>query len=167
MQASIKLEVGPLSVNYKGTQDFIDDGLTALIQNVLDATEAAGLALDSPTTGDKSVQPPEHTQSPSSPIQHVSTSTIASKIGASSGPDLIVAALGHLELVKGTSPAQRQDIAEEMKGASAYYKNTYVSNLSSYLTGLVKKGTINQVGTKTYALTAAERSKMENLLAVV
>jgi hypothetical protein len=51
-----------------------------------------------------------------------------------------------------------------MKTASAYYKSTYVSNLSSSLNNLVKDGKLNEPSQGNYALTATSLKDLEQRL---
>ena len=158
---NIKVTLGKVSVEYCGDQAFIEDGLLRFVESMI---EASGNLPETLTTDDGpsgAVHVPPQTAN----VQHMSTNTIASQIGAKSGPDLVMAAVTHLQLVQGKEKVHRTDIASEMKGATTYYKTTFTSNLSSYLDGLVKAKRLNLVGEKTYALTAAERQKMEPALA--
>ena len=67
-----------------------------------------------------------------------STDTIATLIGARSGPDLIMAAAAHLHFVKAKHTFTRQELTSEMRSAPAHFKETFVNNLSTYLVGLTK-----------------------------
>jgi hypothetical protein len=86
-----------------------------------------------------------------------STDTIATVIGAKSGPDLIVAAAAHLHFAQGKQKFSRQELTTEMRSAPAHFKETFVNNLSSYLTGLTKADRLRLVGGHTYALSNKER----------
>ncbi len=155
-EASISLQLGHVSVSYQGSQSYIDDGLKDLVLALLEATpeHAEQPQLANTSTG-----------SPTPELQHMSTNTIASTTGVKSGPDLIMAAIAHIQLVKGADKATRSDIHQEMKRATTYYKSTYGGNLSSYLDSLIKNKRLNLIAEQTYALTAQERENMEQILA--
>ena len=157
-QASIKIKVGEVSIEYQGNQDFIESGLHDLLENIID------LAPASTKSGSATMNtiPGQTTQSN---LQHMSTNTIASAMGVRAGPELIMAAVAHIQLVKGKDRAVRGEISQEMKGATTYYKSTYGSNLSSYLDSLIRNKRLNLISDNTYALSASERSNMEKLLA--
>ena len=154
-----QLSAGSLTLDYQGNEDFIRDDLVRVVQEILEALPDDVLA--APVTLDKGVQ----NISPVKDLQHMSTNTIAGLTAAKSGPDLVLAAIAHLQLVKGQPKAQRSEILNVMKGATTYYKSTYGSNLSSYLNSLAKSQKVNLIADSTYALTASEVSNFEALLA--
>ena len=95
----------------------------------------------------------------------VSANTIASLSNANTGSDLVMAAMAHLTLVQGKEVAARREILDEMKAAKTFYKETFGSNLSSYLDSLAKAKRLNLVARETYALTNSERQNFERLIA--
>ncbi len=94
----------------------------------------------------------------------VSTNTIASLTNASTGSDLLMAAMAHLTLIQGKDVSARREILEEMKAARTFYKETFSSNLSSYLDNLAKAKRLNLVARDTYALPNSERQNFERLI---
>jgi hypothetical protein len=94
-----------------------------------------------------------------------STDTVATLLNARSGPDLIIAAAAHLHFVKGKQKFTRQDLTAEMRSAPAHFKETFVNNLSSYLTGLTKADRLRLVAAGTYALSSKDRQELEARLA--
>jgi hypothetical protein len=92
------------------------------------------------------------------------TGSIAAKLDCKSGPELVMAAAARLTFVLQTATFARQKIIDEMKTASAYYKSTYVSNLSSSLNNLVKDGKLNEPSQGNYALTATSLKDLEQRL---
>lgn len=95
----------------------------------------------------------------------LSTDTIATVIAAKSGPDLIIAAAAHLHFVEKKLKFGRQDLIEQMRSAPGHFKETFVNNLSSYLTGLTRADRLRLVATGTYALSVTERQNLEAKLA--
>jgi hypothetical protein len=95
----------------------------------------------------------------------LSTDTIATVINAKSGADLIIAASAHLLFSKGKQTFTRQDITTEMRTAPAHFKETYVNNLSTYLTSLTKADRLRLVGSSTYALSNKEKQTLGAKLA--
>lgn len=157
---SIKVSLGKVSVEYAGDQNFIENGLLQLVESLIETSGALPKSLAALDADSVEAEKPQGAN-----VQHMSTNTIASQIGAKSGPDLVMASVTHLQLVQNKEKVHRGEIASEMKGATTYYKTTFTSNLSSYLDSLVKSKKLNLVGEKTYSLTAAERQKMESVLA--
>jgi hypothetical protein len=164
-EAKIKIKVGAIEVDYEGDPAFLTSGLNELIKNVAEIhkeiPESRAVAqLAQKENGSK---PLEHENGSSSIT--LTTSTIASRRDANSGPELAICAMAHLELVKGLAKCDRKSILEEMKSAGAYYKGTFSNNLSSNLSSLVKSKRINEVGSGIYCLTAGEKKKIEAAIA--
>ena len=159
-QASIKISAGNTLIEYSGPQSFIENGLMEFATSLFDSVPQA---ITADTSNDTNTS--RATANNSGSIQAMSTNTIASVLGAKSGPELVLAAVAHLQLVKGQDRAQRSDILSEMKSATTYYKSTYSSNLSSYLDSLLKAKRLNLIGEKVYALPSSERTKLESALA--
>ena len=157
-QCHFKCTAGSFSVEYAGDPAFIIDDLARVVQELLEAAPEEAF-----------VEPSESvdigTVDNTAKIQHMSTNTIAGNLSAKSGPDVVMAAIAHIQLVKGRDKASRSDILSEMKSATTYYKSTFGSNLSSYLNSLVRAKRVNLVAENTYALTASERSSMKAIMA--
>jgi len=158
--AKIRIKLGSLEIEYEGRESFLEDDIFNLIKKTLSFyTEHKGVIPAEPTA--KSVAGTE---------SHVagfdqSTNTIASHLGANSGPELVVAAAAHLMLVKGQNKFARKEINDEMKDATTYYKASMTTNLSKYLGGLVKAKRLNLVSKGVYALSASEKKSLEAKLA--
>jgi hypothetical protein len=91
----------------------------------------------------------------------LSTDTIATVLGAKSGPDLIIAAAANLHFVQGKQRFSRQQLTTEMRTAPAHFKDTFLNNLSKYLTGLTKSDRLRLVASDTYAISSKERQDLE------
>jgi hypothetical protein len=94
-----------------------------------------------------------------------STNTIAAHLNANSGPELVIAAAAHLAHVKKKDTFTRQEIHDEMKGATTYYKANMSTNLTKSLNTLVKNKRLNQVTKGMFALSATEKKALEGKLA--
>ena len=95
------------------------------------------------------------------PLIEATTGSIAAKLSVKSGPELILAAAARLTIVACTAKFSRQKLAEEMKTAAAYYKATYMGNLTASLNGLVKDGKLNEPSLGNYALSADTLKNLE------
>jgi hypothetical protein len=95
----------------------------------------------------------------------LSTDTIATVLGAKSGVDVPVAAAAQLHFVQGKQRFTRQELTAEMRTAPAHFKESFVNNLSKYLTGLTKVDRLRLVAADTYALSSKERQDLETKLA--
>jgi hypothetical protein len=93
-----------------------------------------------------------------------STDTIATALGAKSGSDVVIAAAAHLHFVRGKQKFTRQELTSEMRTAPAHFKETFVNNLTSYLTGLTRSDRLRLVSTDTYAISSKERQELTKVL---
>jgi hypothetical protein len=160
--AKIRLKLGGLEVEYEGKSSFLKEDLFSLLQKTATLyAESRGSIPAQPAGGANGAAAPG---SQSSSLDH-STNTIASHLGGSTCTDLVMAAAAHLALVKGKGKFTRQEISDEMKGATTYYKVNMGGNLSKSLDTLVRGKRLNQVDKGTYALSASERSSIEAKLA--
>ena len=91
----------------------------------------------------------------------MTTNTIASRLGAKKGNDIVIAACAHLSLAKGADTFTRSNILAEMKLATNYYKQTMSKNLSNSLKTLVNQNKLLETATDTYALEASTKAQLE------
>ena len=155
--SKIRLKVGSVEVEFEGSEDYMKDQLPGLIEllcsNASNEGDAVSVEDELPPSPDAST----------SKIQ-MTTNTIASKVGVKSGSDLIIAACAHLCLVKGHDTFTRKNMLAEMQTASNFYTKSYGNNLSKYLKTVVSDGKLIERSKDTYALAAAEKSKLESSL---
>lgn len=147
VESKIRIKMGPIEIEFEGSEDFLKSELPTLIANVSALYQSADIPEDDATSG---TAPPS---SQGSDLQ-LSTNSIAAKLHCKSGPELAVAAAAHLTLVAGKQVFTRKELLDEMKTASGYYKSSYMSNLTKTLNQLVKSK-FNEPSNGKYALTAA------------
>ncbi len=94
-----------------------------------------------------------------------STDTIATIIGATSGPDLIIAAAAHLHFAEAKPTFTRRELTSQMRSAPSHFKSTFLNNLSAYLAGLTRADRLRLSGNDIYALSNRERQNLEAKLA--
>lgn len=153
--AKIRLKFGSLEIEYEGDQKFIETNLVGLAQSVAETLSDFRIAEPA-----ENPQSSAHRSSKSS--DHLlSTNTIAQAIDSKTGSDLVMAAVAKLIIVNGAPSATRHTILTEMKEAPTYFKETYMSNLSSYLNTLVRSRKLNLVSKDTYSIPATERNRLE------
>jgi hypothetical protein len=95
----------------------------------------------------------------------MSPGNIAAKLSCSKGPDLVLAATASLTLAKNQEVFTRQQIMDEMKAASSYYKSSYGGNLTTLINSLIKAGKLLERTQGQYALSANSRGELESRLA--
>ena len=156
--SKFRLKIGVLEIEYEGNESFLKDGLFNLMEKV------SGLYTEHRSSLPINVSPTnEQIESEKSTNIEIdlSTSTIASRLEVKSGPDLVMAACICLTLVKKKSSFTRQDIHNEMKAATSYYKTSMGSNLTKSLEVHVKSGRLNETSASNYALSAQEKRNAE------
>jgi hypothetical protein len=150
MTSKLRIKLGNLEVDYEGTDEFIKDQFPSLLKTL---KELGTLNVAPP--------PPSPEDAPQNvPVGDHPTNTIALKLGCSTGSDLVRAAAVRLGIIKKAATFSRKSLLAEMKTATSYYKDTYRSNLDSYLKTLVDNGTLLLQGESTYALSAAKISEL-------
>lgn len=154
MESKIRIKLGPIEIEYEGSETFLKRELPDLIRTVTELSKSAGV--DIRNVDDVSDKGGNGTGK----IQ-LSTGSIAAKLSCSSGPELITAAAVHLTLVKKIKTFSRKQLLDEMRTASGYFKTTYRDNLSSSLKRLLRKDILNEPSTGHYSLTENARKGLE------
>ncbi len=160
--AKIRLKIGQLEVEYEGQASFLQDDLFNLMQKMVDfyTEHKAAIPADPPPAQTNAAGPGGSLGG----LDH-STDTIATHLKATTGTELAVAAAAHLARVKKKNTFTRQEINNEMKSATTYYKATMSGNLTKSLNTLVKRDRLNQRKKDVYALSAPEKEALETTLA--
>ena len=165
--SKIKIKLGAIEVEYEGSETFLKEELPQLLSavSVLYAKSRATLVppSSSQNTSANSLTGP-NTNAGNRPKLEATTGSIAAKLGCKSGSELIMAAAARLTFALQSATFPRQKIVDEMKTASAYYKETYQKNLTTYLNNLVKDGKLNEPSQGNYALTASSLKDLEQRL---
>jgi hypothetical protein len=165
MNARFKLSVGQAAVECEGSESFVRESFGDLFDQALVKLMGIPTAARVPASLESDQGAGGHEVARVQP-NGMSVSTFASQIGCGSGPDLILAAAAKLCLGDGVPTFPRQQLLDEMKSATAYYRETYRGNLSKYLGQLVRDGQLNEVRAGHYALSAAAAERIRNLRAV-
>ncbi len=159
MTSKIRIKLGPIEVEYEGTENFLKEELPQLLEAVANLYKQSGLPemkQDSGSTGGTGTGTPQ--------LQST-TGGIAAKLGCKSGPELAIAAAARQTFAAGKATFSCKDILNEMKTASNYYKSTYSGNLSVILNGLVKDGALLEPAKDTYSLSADKKAELGKQLA--
>jgi hypothetical protein len=158
--ARIRIKVGHIEIEYEGDAAFLKKDLLDTLKEVQEIQKKHGKA-PSKEEGDKS----GFGQEGAGKFDH-STDTISTITKVKSGTDLAVAAAAHLHFVKSKPKFSRSELIAEMRTAPSYFKESFVNNMTTYLTQLTK-GTdrLRLVAADTYALSNKERQQLETKLA--
>lgn len=155
VSSKIRIRMGVIEVDFEGTESFLRDELPELLATVSRLHQEGGVIRSDPLDSPKSI--PDTT---SVSGNTATTSTIATKLSVNSGPELIVAAAARLTF-SGVETFSRKQLIDETRSASAYYKKTYLNNLSKYLDTLIRSGRLSEISGDNFALTQAERKSVQ------
>jgi hypothetical protein len=158
MSAKLKVKLGHIEIECEGTEEFVKGELPALVKSFSELAKT--VPIPPAATGDNQ----NGNRTPNGKKITLSVGTIATKLNASSGPDLVVAAAAYLTLVQGKDTFSRKEILTAMKEATNHYADTMSGNLTRILASTVSDNKIIERSTDVYALTAATRIQMEGLL---
>jgi hypothetical protein len=149
MTSRIKIKLGPIEVEYEGSEAFLKEELPDLLTAVAKLYKDSDSPISTPSGGN-----PNAAGSAGTVIGTVNS--IAHKLSSKSGSDLILAACAFLKFVEQKDTFSRDEIAKQMKAATDFYKDSYSGgNLTKYLKTLQGNGKINERSKGVYALTAA------------
>lgn len=158
MGSKLRIRIGEVEIDYEGTEEFLKQELPALLKTAMELHKAAGASTASKTGGAGG-------KKERASVGSVTTGTIAARMKAKSGTDLLIAAAAYLALVAGKDTFSRQELLTEMQSATAYYKKSYSNNLSKSLGGAVTDRKLQETANNTYALSALTRDALEAQLA--
>lgn len=161
--SKIKIKLGAIEVEYEGSESFLKEELPALLAAVSDLYQRSHASLQPVPVS--STPASAASTSLESPRLQATTGSIAARLQVKSGPELIMAAAARLTFSERMNSFSRQRLTDEMKTASAYFKSTYVNNLSKYLHSLVKDGKLNEPSQGNFALTANSLKELEPRIA--
>jgi primosomal protein N' len=159
MVSKLRIRIGEVEVEYEGSEDFLKKDLPQLLRTAMELNggneRPSGEAKPKKATSGQNVSVPSRT-----------TGSIASKIEAKSGSELLKAAAAHLTFVVKKETFSRKELLAEMQSAKSYYKTSYSANLSKYFkTALANEGFLMENSSDAFALNAAARRELEKQLA--
>ena len=154
--------MGPVEIEYVGTEDFMREELLDMVKAVADLYQGSGGGLTDP--GDNGESGSSSGCSTGGSVTGT-TIQIATILGVSNGPDLIFAAGAKLHFVDGQDTFTRKQLLSEAKTSSKFYKKNYSGNLTKILQSLVSDARFNEPANHTYALTDASTKAAKAQLA--
>jgi hypothetical protein len=165
--SKIRIKLGSIEVDYEGSESFLKEELPSLLAAVSDLYQRSSHSVqDEPSAPELGGLPiGDNGRSEERARIEMTTGSIAAKLNVKSGPDLILAAAARLCIVDDLAKFSRKQLIEQMRSATAYFKPTYVNNLSSSLNTLLKDGRLNEPSKDTFALTANCEKDLRNKLA--
>lgn len=161
MTSKIRIKLGPIEVEYEGTESFLKEELPQLLEAVANLYKQSGIP---EIKQDGSGSSGTGTGTGTALLQST-TGAIAAKLGCKTGPELALAAAARLTFATGKEKFSRKELLSEMQTASAYYKSSHGSNLSTTLTALIKDGVFLEPAKDTYSLSATKKTELGKQLA--
>lgn len=162
--SKIKIKLGPIEVEYEGSEDFLKVELPALLSAVAELYQKSNIAPTNLSDLALPSEPPPLASRNTGQLQ-MTTGAIAARLQVNSGSELVLAAAAHLSLVKGLPFFSRKALIDEMRSATAYFKQSYIGNLSAALNTLTKNSKLNEPSKNNYALTATAEEELRTTLA--
>lgn len=155
--SKIKIKAGSVELEFEGSEEFLKLEIPALIKLVSELPQNIAPNVQRPPAngGVAGSFPPTTT---------LSVNSVAAKLGVKTGPELILAACLSLANYKGQTTYSRKDITKEMRGASTYFKVTYVNNLTKSIDRLITDGKLLQNGEDAYSLSATTLEELKGHL---
>lgn len=158
----LRVKLGAAEIEYEGESGFLKDEVMPTVSKMLAMVESRSDLQKSPpaVAADNLLASSDS----GAVLDHsLSTSTIATKLKANSSGELAIAAAAHLTLVQGRGRITRQELLDEMKSATSFYKSSFNNNLTNTLKTLVRKDRLRLVSADTYALSAKELADLGSL----
>jgi hypothetical protein len=159
----LRVKLGAAEIEYEGGTSFLKDEIMPAVSKILAMVEAR-VDLRSTATPLLDGVAEILVSSETTDLSH-STNTIATLLEANSATDLAIAAAAKLTLVEKKERMSRQEILDEMKTATSFFKSSFTNNHSNTLKVLLKADRLRLVAADTYALSHKERKELEALLA--
>ena len=138
--------MGSIELEYEGEERFLKEELPDLLGTVKKLGDVRARAEG------KAGSETEEPAAAGSHQQSLSTSVIASRLNCRQGADLIEAAAFYLIGVLKKETFSRDELIREMRSAKAFFKKSYVNNLSNYLKQLISGQRLNEVGTDIFSV---------------
>lgn len=160
MTSKIRIKMGPIEVEYEGSEEFLKKELPDLLAAVSKLYHESG---GNVAAGDESARTDAQNNGKATPATGT-TATISARLAVKSGPELILAAAARLTFGLSKDSFSRKELLAEIQTAKQYYKKSYSANLSTYLGQLVKSD-LREVSKDQYALSAKKADELRKNLA--
>ena len=131
MDLKLGLKIGHIELQFEGSSATFEAKFESVFNDLVefgkDRFEAGQAAAPAMSVGSSANQP-----APSMTVR-----AVAAKLGGETSGELLYATVASLAVIKSKQTMTRQEINDEMKLATGYYKASYTSNLTRQLDALV------------------------------
>ncbi len=156
MESKVHIRVDQIEIDCEGSEEFVRVELPKILDAIGKFSQIA--ESNNRRGDDREVTPKKAT------VHAATTATVATKLGAKTGADVVMAAAAKLSLIDNREDFSRDGLLAEMKNAKGFYKKTYSNNLSSYLSTLVKQNKLHEVSSDCYSIPESVAGEMRKLL---
>ena len=154
MSAKLRFKYADRELEFEGSEEFLTNKILPLIEEAISAKPSAQL---SSAAQSQSVQ--------SESVNGLTTTSIAAKLNAQEGADLLIAAAARLSIFGKKATFTRAELLAEMQSASGYYKKSFSKNLSAYLGTVLGDQRLTETAKNVFSLSAKARTDLETKLA--
>jgi hypothetical protein len=164
-EVRIELKIGNIELEFEGSNQTFESRIEPILKDLIAfGKESFSISAFDENDGDHAAKS-KTVILPKTVIPQMTVKSVANKLGADSGGTLLYAAVASLAVVQKKETFSRQEMNDEMKLATGYYKTSYSSNLSNYIDTLSGQGTLIEVSKDTYAVQNSALAAMEQKLA--
>ena len=156
--SKIQIKVGNVEFSGEGDPKWLSGELDKILKSIPTLTKVISVPIQPPAPSAGSISVSNSSDDGSS--LNLSVANIASKLGSSTGPGLVIAAACYLRLVENKNTFSRESILKAMKSATGYYKTNYRANLTKILERLIKNDTLNETSNNVYSLTNVKEKEL-------
>ena len=114
LSSKLRIRIGEVEIDYEGTEEFLKQELPQLLKTAMELHKAAETTAGGVKTAKKHHMP----AGGGGEVLSLTTGSIAAKLSAKSGSDLLQAAAAHLALVSKKETFSRQQLLTEMQSAT-------------------------------------------------
>lgn len=158
--SKIQIKIGIVEFSGEGNQDWLAAQFDKILAKM---PELVKIEMAAPNGAPG--QPPANPQGSSAGgTINLSMVNISAKLNSKSGQDVATAAAAYLKFVLSKPSFTRDEILENMKKATGYYKASYNNNLTNILGALVKNGTLLESSTNNFSLQVNKETELNGIL---
>jgi hypothetical protein len=160
--ANIKIKLGILELDCEGPEEFLKAEVPNFLKLALETHSKIPAQSVAAVPAPATVHAPHANGSGCAiPGFQSTTENIAMKLGAKSGPELVLAAAARLAFVVGKTTFTRDNLHDEIKTATGFYNEGHRKNLTGSLRSLVKDDKLNEITAGNYALSTTAKPELE------
>lgn len=162
MSMKLKIKMGHIEFEYEGDAAYDNEAVKDLFSHIetLMVSAPPG-AFSPPPAGNGETSSGGETGD----LAALGMNTVAARLDAKSGPDLVMCAAAYLQICQGKTTFKRKELLKAMQEATNYYNAVMNKNLSNILKALTSGKRLNSLAENKMSLAASEIGPMKAKLA--